>query len=80
MADKLPSLIGDPGAATPNTSCSLGGSGSCLAGYYWSSTEASTSPRYSAWSQYFASGGGSIQTNVTKSLTLGVRCARALTN
>jgi hypothetical protein len=78
MADNLPSLIGDPSAATPGTSCSLGGS--CLAGNYWSSTEASANPQYSAWSQYFASSGGSGQTIVFKSLTLGVRCARALTN
>jgi hypothetical protein len=78
MADNLPSLIGDPSAATPGTSCSLGGS--CLAGNYWSSTEASANPQYSAWSQYFASSGGSGQTIVFKLLTLGVRCARALTN
>jgi hypothetical protein len=80
MVDNLPSLIGDPGAATPSTSCSVGGSGSCLAGHYWSSTEASVNPQFSAWSQYFASGGGSNQTIATKSATLGVRCARALTN
>ena len=80
MADNLPFLIGDPSAASPSTSCSPGGSASCLAGYYWSSTEASANPRLSAWSQYFASAGGNFKTFVMKSHTLGVRCTRALTN
>jgi hypothetical protein len=80
MADNLPFLIGDPSAASPSTSCSPGGSASCLAGYYWSSTEASANPRFSAWSQYFASSGGNFQAIVMKSHTLGVRCTRALTN
>ena len=47
MMDNLPSLIGDWAAATPSTSCPAGGS--CLAGYYWSSTQVSGNPRYAAW-------------------------------
>ena len=81
MLDNLSSLIGNPGAATPSTSCSWGSSGSCLAGYYWSSTQAAVSPQYYAWTQYFATGGGnSDQFYLTKDNKLGVRCARALTN
>lgn len=52
---------------------------SAPAGYYWSSAEVSASPQTVAWGQLFASGGGSIQDVVTKSLQLGVRCSRALT-
>ncbi len=51
-----------------------------LAGNYWSSTEASINPSILGFSQYFATGGGSFQGAVNKSLLLGVRCARVLTN
>ena len=49
-----------------------------LSGYYWSSTEASSTPTNAAWNQYFASG-GSGQNFAYKANTLGVRCSRALT-
>ena len=52
---------------------------SCLAGRYWSSTELSGNPTYSAWNQLFASGGGSNQNGSPKFNTLGVRCSRTLT-
>ena len=52
---------------------------SCLAGYYWSSTEGSGGPTDSAWYQNFASGGGSNQGFANKRSSLGVRCSRALT-
>ena len=67
IVTNLPSLL---------TSCT---GSSCLAGSYWSSTEYSGDPPSSAWSQYFASGGGSSQYNDGKYLHLGVRCSRALT-
>jgi len=52
---------------------------SAPAGDYWSSTEYSGDPQLSAWFEYFASGGGSSQSFVSKSVQLGVRCSRALT-
>ena len=67
MMTNLPSLL---------TSCT---GTSCLAGAYWSSTEYSGFPTDLAWSQTFASGGGSYQGADRKSATLGVRCSRALT-
>jgi hypothetical protein len=51
-----------------------------LSGYYWSATEFSGDPQILAWLQYFAGGGGSDQLLVTKLITAGVRCARALTD
>ena len=68
MVTNLPSLL--------LTSCT---GTSCLAGYYWSSTEYSGSPTNYAWYQVFASGGGSYQDFGSKNGTLGVRCSRALT-
>lgn len=50
-----------------------------LSGFYWSSTENSSAPTGSAWYQSFATGGGSNQPTGSKFLSLGVRCARALT-
>lgn len=52
---------------------------SAPAGYYWSSTEYSGDPQYFAWSEGFASGGGSNQDNNGKGSQRGVRCSRALT-
>jgi hypothetical protein len=60
------SLIDSSGLSTP-------------AGYYWSSTGYSGGPQSFAWSQFFASGGGSYQDVIDKDLQLGVRCSRALT-
>lgn len=60
------SLIDSSGLSTP-------------AGIYWSSTELSSNPQNVAWSQVFASGGGSYQGVDGKSIQLGVRCSRALT-
>jgi hypothetical protein len=78
MADNLPSLIGDWTATNPSSSCPSGGS--CLAGYYWSSTQVSWDPRHNAWAQYFGPGGSSFQTTTSKSVPFGVRCTRALTD
>lgn len=52
---------------------------SAPAGYYWSSTEYSFGPQNNASDQFFAAGGGSYQVFTGKSITLGVRCSRALT-
>ncbi|WP_412758143.1 hypothetical protein [Legionella bozemanae] len=79
MLGGLSFLLGDPGAATPNTSCNPPSGTDCLAGYYWSSTEGSLVPQSGAWNEYFASGGGSGQDYVIKYVQLGVRCSRALT-
>jgi hypothetical protein len=51
-----------------------------LNGYYWSSTESSLSPQSDAWTNYFASGGGSFPTFSLKTHLLSVRCTRSLTN
>ena len=67
IVTNLPSLL---------TSCT---GSSCLSGNYWSSTEDSGIPTDYAWDQNFASGGGSVQYYDLKTLTLGVRCSRALT-
>jgi len=76
IVNQLPGLVGDPGAATPSTSCDY--AANCLAGYYWGSTEGSNRTD-NAWYQYFASGGGSNQSIGGKGYSLGVRCSRALT-
>jgi hypothetical protein len=48
-------------------------------GYYWASTEASANPTYSAWTQYFALGGYSLQNTSAKVINaLRVRCARSI--
>lgn len=49
-----------------------------LGGWYWSSTEFSGSPSGIAWSQLFASSGGSAQSFNNKGSLLGVRCSRSL--
>jgi hypothetical protein len=74
---QLGSLVGDPGAGTPGTSCTY--AANCLAGYYWSSTEGSFLPQFFAWEQYFDSVGGSVQDYVNKDIVDGVRCVRVLT-
>ncbi len=79
MLGSLGFLIGDPGAGIPSTSCSPPSSTNCLAGYYWSSTENSSSPLNVAWFESFSSGGSSFQGNASKDEQRGVRCARALT-
>jgi hypothetical protein len=53
---------------------------SVLNGDYWSSTEDSSLPNFSAWAQEFASGGGAFQLSVGKANIFGVRCARTMTN
>jgi hypothetical protein len=70
----LPMLLGDPSAGTPSTSCTAGAN--CLAGFYWSSTELSSTPQTLAWYQYFSSGGGSLQSSSLKLSLMGVRCSR----
>ena len=72
-------LIGDPVSLTPSTSCSPPSGTSCLAGYYWSSTEYSFGPALSEWFEYFATSGGSYQGSSNKAGLQGVRCSRALT-
>ncbi|EHL30861.1 hypothetical protein [Legionella drancourtii] len=55
------------------------GGNSSTPGNYWSSTESSQYPSFSAWFEYFATGGGSsYQGHGNKDFLLGVRCARAL--
>lgn len=78
MVNTLSFLIGNPAAGTPSTSCTPPASTDCLAGSYWSSTEDSGGPQVVAWDEYFSSG-GSFQNFTNKSVTLGVRCSRALT-
>ncbi|MCL9684395.1 DUF1566 domain-containing protein [Legionella maioricensis] len=69
MADNLPVLLN-------NCIGSM-----CLAGDYWSSTEQSGNPLDNAWSECFASNGGSSQCiDIKSDSTLGVRCSRALTS
>lgn len=77
IVNQLGSLVGDPNAVSPGTSCTYGTN--CLAGGYWSSTENSNDPQYDAWYQLFASGGGSFQNYYLKVFQFGVRCSRALT-
>lgn len=79
MLGGLSFLLGDPSAGTPSTSCAPPSGTDCLAGYYWCSTEYSFNPQRSAWVEYFASSGGSVQDYYRKSNRLGVRCSRALT-
>lgn len=50
-----------------------------LSGFYWSSNEFSGSPTGLASYENFSSGGGSGQGYFSKSISLGVRCSRALT-
>ncbi|STX29826.1 transmembrane protein [Legionella beliardensis] len=49
-----------------------------LLGYYWSSTQTTHGPQYSAWYQYFAPDGKSVQLFVSKFNRLGLRCSRHL--
>ncbi|HHR1366091.1 TPA: hypothetical protein ACS3GD_001628 [Legionella pneumophila] len=81
MVDNLSFLLGDPGNATPSTSCTPPSGTKCLAGYYWGSTEFSGFPLVLAWVQIFRSvaAGGSYQGADYKFLKGGVRCSRALT-
>ena len=76
MLASLPFLIGDPGAATPSTSCLKGSN--CLAGYYWSSTEYSGNTQNYAGFESFTSR-GSNQFFYDKVSPLGARCSRAFT-
>lgn len=75
MVNQLPDLIGNLSAGTPGSSCTYGAN--CLVGFYWSSTEG-TSSNVEAWSERFNSS-GSTQFRVTKGNRIGVRCSRALT-
>ncbi|MFT4058853.1 MAG: hypothetical protein QM652_04810 [Legionella sp.] len=78
MLGGLSFLLGDPGAATPSTSCTPPSGTDCLAGYYWSSTEDSDFPQYYAYIESFSTG-GSLQYLSFKNFQVGVRCSRALT-
>ena len=71
------SFIGDPNAPIPSTSCNPPPGTDCLAGGYWSSTEASSGPQNGTWFEFFepetpSQGNG-------KNGLLGVRCSRNLT-
>jgi len=79
MLGSLSFLIGDDNAPSPETSCSPPSGTSCLAGFYWTSTQSSLNPRVTTWAEMFTAGGSS-QTSVAKDTPLGVRCSRALTN
>jgi hypothetical protein len=78
VSTNLPFLIGDPGALTPSTSCTPSLGTECFAGAYWSSTQASVVPNVNAWAQTFAPG-SSYAAMMPKNASLGVRCARTLT-
>jgi len=71
ILNTLSSLVG-----TTSIDCTFGAN--CLAGIYWSSTEDKFNPRTTAWIEIF-SGGGSLQTSISKSANSGLRCTRALT-
>ena len=75
MAGNLSNLIGDESAPTPSTSCLNGVN--CLAGWYWSSTEAGYNPQDMAVPVGF--GRGQLTPTGYKNSQLGVRCSRALT-
>ena len=79
MVGSLSFLIGDFTVVTPSTSCNPPAGTDCLAGYYWSSTEYSTSPQISSWYEAFFNGGSSQNPGSPKSTPLGARCSRALT-
>lgn len=79
MLGNLSLLLGDPGAATPGTSCTPPNGTDCLAGVYWSSTEYSPNAQSNAWLQGFNSNGSSSHGTFLKSVPLGVRCSRDLT-
>ncbi|MBY0545522.1 MAG: DUF1566 domain-containing protein [Gammaproteobacteria bacterium] len=71
-------------AGTPNMADNLSlllncSGSSCLSGFYWSSTEYSSSPQNSSWFQVFSPGGASFQNAATKSNLYQVRCVRNIT-
>lgn len=47
-------------------------------GFYWSSTENSSLPQDTVWTQDFSTAGGSVQGVVNKDYLMGVRCSRSL--
>jgi len=68
-------LVGQAYATDPSTSCAVGAN--CLVGYYWSSNIYSVFESAYAWFMFFD--GSSNSNDCTyKSVLLGVRCARAL--
>lgn len=77
MVGSLSFLIGDSTTTTPSTSCTPPSGTNCLAGSYWSSTEASSGPQIFAWNEYFSTA-SSFQSYIYKNQPLGVRCSRAL--
>ncbi len=84
MMTNLPNLLGvaDSSTGALSTACAWGNNGlsstNCLAGYYWSSTEASADAQYLAWGQFVDSVSGNVHVGVQKEGQLGVRCSRAL--
>lgn len=79
MVANLSFLLGDPSVGTPSTSCTPPSGTDCLAGTYWSSTEASVNPQFRAWAENFVFGGSSVLFDDIKDDQLGVRCSRSLT-
>ncbi|MDI1352432.1 MAG: hypothetical protein PSV35_06630, partial [bacterium] len=80
MVINLSFLLGDSGSPTPRTSCTPPKGTDCLAGSYWSSTEAFFDASGNAWFEAFMKGAGSsLQIPIDKDSPLGVRCTRALT-
>lgn len=81
MLGTLSLLIGDPASTSPapNASCNQPDGPpqgtNCLAGTYWSSTEESSYPQYTAWSEYFFPSSG-YQISGDKDFQNGVRCVR----
>lgn len=51
-----------------------------LSGPYWSSTEFASMSSNLAWVEVFVTGGASALLGISKNSSLGVRCARAMTN
>ena len=76
IVSQLPGLLGNP-LGNPNTSCAYGAN--CLTGFYWSSTEVSSSSNQLAWYEDFEWNSASIQVQGYKIDPLAVRCSRALT-
>lgn len=67
VTNNLAMLIGEPNATTPSTSCLHGSN--CLAGSYWSSTEANKAgypPDCCAWFQDYDSSTAALQTNTVR--------------
>lgn len=83
-------LTGNYPSPSGSQSCALGSTNiqqqlvsssiASISGFYWSSTEESSLPKYFAWFQYFASSGDFQVFNDKNYAGIAVRCVRSLTN